>query len=57
MVKTVDIHNSSIESGGYLKKTKNNNILRALRGIQPRYSWNDRTLSKKDRGVKISKSE
>jgi hypothetical protein len=56
MVKTMDVHNSSIESGGYLKKAKNNELVRDLRGIQPRRSWDDRTLSKKERGVKISKS-
>jgi hypothetical protein len=28
-------------------------MVQALRGIQPRSSWDDRTLSKKDRGVKI----
>jgi hypothetical protein len=54
MVKTMDVHNSSIEGGGYLKKAKNNGIVRALRGMQPRCSWDDRTLSKKERGVKIS---
>jgi hypothetical protein len=55
MVKTMEVHNSSIESGGYLKKAKINELVRALRGIQPRSSWDDRTLSKKERGVKISK--
>jgi hypothetical protein len=57
MVRIMDIHNSSIEGGGYLKKAKNNELVRALRGIQPRSSWNDRTLSRKERGVKISKSK
>ena len=56
MVKTMDVHNSSVESGGYLKKIKHNEMVQALRGMQPRCSWNDRTLSKKERGVKISKS-
>jgi hypothetical protein len=54
MVKTMDVHNSSMESGGYLKKAKINDLVRALRGMQPRSSWDDRTLSKKDRGVKMS---
>ena len=57
MVKTMDVHNSSMESGGYLKKAKINDLVRALRGIQPRRSRDDRTLSKKERGVKIAKTE
>ncbi len=57
MVKIMDIHNSSIESGGYVKKAKNNNIMRALRGMQSRCARDDRTLSKKERGVKIAKTE
>ena len=53
MVKIMDVHSSSKEVGGYLKKIKNNNMVQVLRGMQPRCSWNDRTLSKKGRGVKI----
>jgi hypothetical protein len=52
----MDVHNSSMESGGNLKKAKVNDLVRALRGTHPRCSWDDRTLSKKERGVKISKS-
>jgi hypothetical protein len=33
----------------------NNNVVQAPRGTQPRSSWHARTLSKKDRGVKIFK--
>ena len=43
----------SKESGGYLTKAKINDLVRALRGNQPRLPLDDRTLSKKDRGVKI----
>jgi len=57
MVKTMDVHNSSIEGGGYLKKAKSNNMVQTPWGMQPRCPWDDRTLSKKDRGVKTSKSE
>jgi ribosomal protein L10 len=53
MVKIMDIRNSSKERGGYLKKVKNNDMVQALRGMQPPCSWDDRTLSRKDRGVKI----
>ena len=53
MVKIMDARNSSKKPGGYLKKVKNNDIVQALWGIQPRSSWDDRTLSKKDRGAKI----
>jgi hypothetical protein len=53
MVKTMDIHNSSMECGGYLMKAKINDLVQALRGNQPRLPLDDRTLSKKDRGVKI----
>jgi|GEM_PF-1027609 hypothetical protein len=53
MVKTMDVHNSSIESGEYLKKGKSNDMVQALRGNQPRLPLDDRTLSKKDRSVKI----
>jgi hypothetical protein len=49
----MDIHNSSKEPGGYLKKVKRNDRVQALRGMLPPCSWRDRTLSKKDRGVKI----
>jgi len=49
----MDVHYSSIESGGYLKKAKINDLVRALRGSQPRPPLDDRTLSKKDRGVNI----
>ena len=52
-MKTMDVHNPSKEASGYLKKIKNNEMVQVLRGMQPRCSWNDRTLSKKDRGVKI----
>jgi len=55
MLKTMDIHNSSIEAGGYLKKAMNNELVRALRGMQPRCFWDDRTLSKKERSVKMSR--
>ena len=41
------------EPGGYLRKVKSNDMMQALQGIQPRCSWDDRTLSKKDRDVKI----
>ncbi len=53
MVKTLDIRHSSKEPGGYLKEVKKNYMVQALRGMQPPCSWDDRTLSKKDRGVKI----
>jgi len=36
-----------------MKKIKHNEIAKVLRGAQPRYSQDDRTLSKKGRGVKI----
>jgi len=49
----MDVRNCSKEPGGYLKKVKRNDRVQALRGMQPPCSWNDRTLSKKDRGVKI----
>jgi hypothetical protein len=53
MVKIMDIRSSSKEPGGYLKNVQNNDMVQALRGIQPRCSWDGRTLSKKDRDVKI----
>jgi hypothetical protein len=37
----------SKKPGGYLKKVKSNAMVQAPRGIQPRSSWHDRTLSKK----------
>jgi len=49
----MDIHNSAIESGGYLMKAKVNDLVQALPGTQPRLPLDDRTLSRKDRGVKI----
>jgi hypothetical protein len=52
LVKTRDVCNSSKEPGGYLYKVKRNDRVQALRGMQPPCSWDDRTLSKKDRGVK-----
>jgi hypothetical protein len=55
MVKIMDIRGSSKEPGGYLKKVKNNDMVQALRGNQPRLPLNDRTLSKKDGLVKIFK--
>jgi hypothetical protein len=45
----------SKEPDGYLKKAKNNDMVQAPQGIQPRSSWHGRTLPKKDRGVKIFK--
>jgi divalent metal cation (Fe/Co/Zn/Cd) transporter len=38
MVEIMDNRNSSKEPGGYLKKVKNNDMVQALRGIQPRSS-------------------
>jgi len=35
----------------------NNDMVQAPQGIQPRSSWHGRTLSKKDRGVKIFKQK
>ena len=52
MVKIMDVHNPSKEASGYLKKIKNNEMVQVLRGMQPRCSQDDRTLSKKGRGVK-----
>jgi len=49
----MDVHNPSKEAGGYLKMTTNNERVKVLRGVQPRCSQDDRTLSKKGRGVKI----
>jgi hypothetical protein len=49
----MDVHNCSIEPGGYLKMTTNNEIAKVLQGTHPRTALDDRTLSKKDRGVKI----
>jgi hypothetical protein len=43
------------EPGGYLRKVKSNDMVQAPRTIRPRSSWDDRTLSKEDRGVKIFK--
>jgi hypothetical protein len=53
MVKSMDLRIFSKDPGGYLKKVKNNDMVQALRGNQPRLPLDDRTLSKKDRGVKI----
>ena len=49
----MDIHNCSIEPGGYIKKIEHNEIVKVIRGVQPRCSQDDRSLSKKGRGVKI----
>jgi hypothetical protein len=48
----MDIRNCSIESGGYLKMARHNEIVQVLRGMELRCLWNT-TLSKKSRGVKI----
>jgi hypothetical protein len=52
----MDVRNSSKEPGGYLKKVKKNDMVQALRGMLPPCSWDDRTLSKKERGVKVFES-
>ena len=52
-MKVMDLRNFSKDPGGYMKKIKHNEIVKVLRGMQPRCSKDDRTLSKKDRGVKI----
>ena len=52
-MKIMDAHNCSIEPGGYMKKIKHNEMVKVLLGMQPRFSQDDRTVSKKDRGVKI----
>jgi hypothetical protein len=53
--RTEQARTLSKEPGGYLKKAKNNDMVQTPRGIQPRSSWHDRTLSKKDSGVNIFK--
>jgi len=49
----MDVHSPSKEAGGYMKMKTNNEIVKILRGTHPRCSQDDRTLSKKGRGVKI----
>jgi len=51
-VTIIDIHNCSVEPGGYMKKIKHYEMVQILRNTHPRRSWN-RTLSKKGRGVKM----
>jgi hypothetical protein len=48
----MDVHDCSLESGGYMKKIKHNEMVHMLRGTHPGCSWK-RTVSKKGRGVKI----
>ncbi len=55
MVKIMDVHNPSIEAGGYLKNTKHNKKVKVPEAPTPECFWST-TLSKKGRGVKIRES-
>ena len=52
-VKSMGLGTFSKDPGGCLKKIKYNEMVHMLRDTHPWAAWNDGTLSKKGRGVKI----